>query len=609
MPFKLAETSVGLELPLEIDADHHKVCRLTKSLEGRKQVLDFVRETFDKDDAERPSSRRLRKIIVSMEEDYESPGSDSDTEDDCSTGQRDFAFPTSMENLTSHPNLALLQERDHTTAAVFQHRDQDGSTLADLPKINVADAVDPVASSSDVPQTSQEAPDPSLPCFLVEPGVRVKDFSQREEIRKMLRQALVKNDQNSEPSTRGLSTFALCGIGGIGKTSVAADFVWMCRREKLFDAIFWIRADSVGKIRDTFSRIAIELRLQTGRQGRDRHVSTRLVLEWLTNPVKSFNPAKNESKIRAKWLIVYDNVDRHEILANFWPISSSGSVLMTSRDPVTASFETEVLAVAKPDPKQQNSITMQPFTPDEAISFLVRLSGQGQNDDQDVAAAAEVVEVLDCIPLALRQMAGIMKYRDISFQEFMKMYKTESTHSDLFAEQVKTQTADYQYNLSTVWGLHLLEQDSATLMNILSLLDPDHISEGLLQVTKEAHVANFLTDYGSYTKARAKLWRLSLISRIKKKQELKIHRIVQATARTMMTSKDWCVAFKTACALLLASWPKNKRVWNYTTDTWNACDKILPHMVKLVDHYEQFEYDTKILNDTNFVRLLIYSGW
>jgi hypothetical protein len=43
-----------------------------------------------------------------------------------------------------------------------------------------------------------------------------------------------------------------------------------------------------------------------------------------------------------------------------------------------------------------------------------------------------------------------------------------------------------------------LEHDSATLMNILNLLDPDYISEGLLQVAKEARVANFPTDYGSY---------------------------------------------------------------------------------------------------------------
>lgn len=601
MPLDLAKTSTGLELPLEIDADHHKVCRLVKALKERKQVVDFAAANFDKDDTERPSSQRLRKIIFPTEEGYDSPGSNNDTDDEYATGERGFTDPISMENLTSHPNLALLQERDHTTAAVFQH--------THLPKINIADAVEPVASTSDVPQTGQEAPDPHLPCILVEPGVRVKDFSGREEIRKRLRQALVKSDQNSKPGTGGLSTFVLCGIGGIGKTSVAADFVRMCGHEKLFDAIFWIRADSVGKIRDTFSKIAIELRLQTGRQGRDRHVSTRLVLEWLANPVKSFNPAKNESKMKASWLIVYDNVDKHEILGHFWPISATGSVLMTSRDPVTASFETEVLAVAKPDAKQENSITMQPFTLDEAISFLVRLSGQGQNDDQDIAAAAEVVEVLDRIPLALRQMAGIMKYRDIGFQEFMKMYKTESTHSDLFTERVRPQTADYQYNLSTVWGLHLLEQDSATLMNVLSLLDPDHISEGLLQVAKKAHVANFPADYASYTKARAKLWRLSLISRIKKKQELKIHRIVQATARTMMTPKDWCVTFKTACALLLASWPKNKRVWNYTTDTWNACDKILPHMVKLVDHYEQFEHNKEDIDDTNFVRLLIYSGW
>jgi hypothetical protein len=173
-------------------------------------------------------------------------------------------------------------------------------------------------------------------------------------------------------------------------------------------------------------------------------VSTRLVLDWLANPIKSFRPNKTESKMKASWLIVYDNVEKHEILGDFWPISATGSVLMTSCDPVTASFETEVLALAKLDAKQDNSITMQPFTLDKVISFLVRLRGQGQHDDQDADAAAEVFEALDRIALDSRQIAGIMLCRDIGFEEFMKIYKTECTHLDLCAERVRSQTADYQ---------------------------------------------------------------------------------------------------------------------------------------------------------------------
>lgn len=39
---------------------------------------------------------------------------------------------------------------------------------------------------------------------------------------------------------------ALCGIGGIGKTSIAIEYVFS-RKEK-FDAIFWIRSDETSKL-------------------------------------------------------------------------------------------------------------------------------------------------------------------------------------------------------------------------------------------------------------------------------------------------------------------------------------------------------------------------
>jgi hypothetical protein len=213
----VTKTGTGLELLTEIDADHHRVCRLTESLEGRKQVETLPRKISTKTIAERPSSLRLRKIILPTEESYDSPGFDDDSDDEYTTGERDSAIPASMNDLASHPNLALLHEPDHATAAVFQHKEQPGSASTPPPKNNMADIVDPFFSTCDVPQTGEEAPDPNIPCVLFEPGVRVKDLSGREDIRKGLRQALVENEQNREPDTGGLSTFASCVVGGIEK--------------------------------------------------------------------------------------------------------------------------------------------------------------------------------------------------------------------------------------------------------------------------------------------------------------------------------------------------------------------------------------------------------
>ena len=40
----------------------------------------------------------------------------------------------------------------------------------------------------------------------------------------------------------------LCGLGGLGKTSIAIEFAFSRRRK--FDAVFWIRADAIAKLEE-----------------------------------------------------------------------------------------------------------------------------------------------------------------------------------------------------------------------------------------------------------------------------------------------------------------------------------------------------------------------
>jgi hypothetical protein len=48
VPLDVTKTGTGLELLTEIDADYHRVCRLTESLEGRKQVETLPRKISTK---------------------------------------------------------------------------------------------------------------------------------------------------------------------------------------------------------------------------------------------------------------------------------------------------------------------------------------------------------------------------------------------------------------------------------------------------------------------------------------------------------------------------------------------------------------------------------
>jgi hypothetical protein len=86
-----------------------------------------------------------------------------------------------------------------------------------------------------------------LPCFMVETLVPNKDFFARQSILEELDKSLLPSQNltfSSEPEMQKHAV--LCGLGGLGKTSIAIEFVFS-RREK-FDAVFWIRADEPSKL-------------------------------------------------------------------------------------------------------------------------------------------------------------------------------------------------------------------------------------------------------------------------------------------------------------------------------------------------------------------------
>lgn len=106
----------------------------------------------------------------------------------------------------------------------------------------------------------------------------------------------------------------LCGIGGIGKTSIAIEYVFS-RKDK-FDAIFWIRAEEPEKVEQGyFGRIAMELGLLDASEPLDAVIRRDLAKGWLETPSKVLDPDHDIiGEIEAKWLIVFDNADSPELL-------------------------------------------------------------------------------------------------------------------------------------------------------------------------------------------------------------------------------------------------------------------------------------------------------
>ncbi len=117
------------------------------------------------------------------------------------------------------------------------------------------------------------------------------NFSGREKVLEDLHHVLRgRADTNLEP---GPTCCVIHGIGGIGKTQTALQYTYDERYTKFYDAIFWLRAETLVDLLRTFAmigeKLAATLTPNTSRENSQERESTKevhMAQEWLENTSK-----------------------------------------------------------------------------------------------------------------------------------------------------------------------------------------------------------------------------------------------------------------------------------------------------------------------------------
>lgn len=116
----------------------------------------------------------------------------------------------------------------------------------------------------------------SLPCFIYPTSKTFRFFDRAEDI--------VQIDRFFNNGTPGVSqpfrSLTLHGIGGVGKSAVALRYAETRIHCKKLDAMFWIASEKEVTIRQSFTDIAMRLKLP-GAEIKDHDQNRTLVLDWL----------------------------------------------------------------------------------------------------------------------------------------------------------------------------------------------------------------------------------------------------------------------------------------------------------------------------------------
>lgn len=455
-------------------------------------------------------------------------------------------------------------------------------------------------SSSELPTliefSSQESTLP-VPLYLLKPAIENPNFFGREDILKLLDKKLLPPSPGF-PSSQ--ASFALCGLGGVGKTQVAIHYAFSRRNN--FDAIFWIDSDQPTQLTEGFSLIASHLG-HTESPDQDRVVSRDIALEWLCNPRKRSASLSPDVEPNAKWLLIFNSVDNLGHMRAFWPHCSLGSILVTSRDPLAKT--------------NREGVDLEPFKPKEASELLLKLLGLPSTSEH-VDSSEKLATRLGGLPLAITQVAALIQRWDMTLDEFLEYFETQTSIAKVAKHKSSSDTHDhYKHSLFTVWALESLTAGALVLLQVMAYLSPDSIQEPLLQGVSKLDVPpQYPTTIDEFIDARTDLTKVSLIKRNKRvgitkgSSELTLHRLVQDVTRAHIDDSEQSCILIFVLRLLLASWPGEMLRFDHNSATWEISGALLPHILKLHDAFKLHKpFEGRIDVRVEYARLLLFARW
>ncbi|WP_063762360.1 tetratricopeptide repeat protein [Streptomyces sp. NRRL F-5123] len=349
----------------------------------------------------------------------------------------------------------------------------------------------------------------------------------------------------------GGGTAVLCqvlsGMGGVGKTQLAADLAEELLREEGVDLLVWLSAGSRTAIVAGLAQAGAEV---CGADPGDPEQATRAFLAWLRAGPR-------------RWLVVLDDVADPADLKGLWPPAvGHGRTVVTTRrrDAALAGGGRRVVQVGT-------------FTPEEAATYLASALEEAGRAEP-AAELSALAEDLGCLPLALSQAvayvvdAGIpvAKYRDLLARRVRTL---EEVTPDVLPD-------DQPHTMAAAWELSVERADALRpyglarpMLELASFLAPGGIPVSVL--TSEP-AREYLTALGRVATdgpqvtaddaagALRALHRLSLLTAPEPNEEegggtVRVHQIVQRATRDTLPSRYYGAVARGAASALVAAWP------------------------------------------------------
>jgi len=324
---------------------------------------------------------------------------------------------------------------------------------------------EPYAAAPTPPTEEAVAPAPPK-TFAHLPYARNPFFTGRDEDLKAIADAL-----NSHQTAAITQAQAITGSGGVGKSSLAAEYAY--RNRDRYQTMLWLRAESdeslSREVANLTYRLFPELPADTPQEQR-----IQKVVAWLRGHEDG------------KWLLILDNADTpklaRDFLRNYFLLDHKGHLLITSRN----EHIRETFHIAP--------LPLNTLPPDKATDFLWARTkkDRAKAPPTEREAAERLAKTLYYYPLALEQAGAYIDHvaGGRTFTKYLAEYQDRDKrlslmgYGDDLTHYEKTVLNTWQPNFDALKAEHPFAAD---LLGFCGYLAPDSIPYELLEAYTELY--------------------------------------------------------------------------------------------------------------------------
>ena len=371
---------------------------------------------------------------------------------------------------------------------------------------------------------------------------------------------------------------ALTGLGGMGKTQIAAHFAHERRDE--YSAVLWASAASQETLVSDFAAMASLLNLPE-KDEKDQALAVAAVERWLEG---------NQG-----WLLIVDNANDLAAVHGFIPQAAKGHALLTTQAQATGDIQ---------------AIRILDMLPEDGALLLLRrakiiktgapLTAAGNADRN---TAKDISTELGGLPLALDQAGayieetgcGSASYLDLCRRRRAELLKKRGGFGPPHPESVATTFALSFERVASA------SHAAADLLRFCAFLYPDAIPEEIF--TKGAaelgpHLGPAAADPLELNAACAEILKYSLVRRDADAKTLGIHRLVQGVIQDVLTGEEKHQWAERAVRAVNSAFPSPEFA------NWTQCERLVQQALvcgALIEAYGfEFEAAGRLLNNAGY---------